>query len=81
MYYYVYLLTNKENKHYVGCTNNIKNRLQRHNAGQVLTTKVNRPWRLKACFIFDNQHKAFKFEQYLKTGSGREFLKRHHVWD
>lgn len=81
MYYYVYLLVNSENKHYIGCTNNIKDRLKRHNHGQVLATKHDVPWKLKSYFVFDNQKKAFEFEQYLKTGAGRGFAKRHGFWD
>lgn len=81
MYYYVYFLTNKKNKHYIGCTNNLKDRLNRHNLGQVDATKNDFPWKVKASFVFDDENKAFEFEQYLKTGAGRGFVKRHKIWD
>lgn len=73
-------MINEKGKHYIGCTNNIKDRIRRHNLGQVDATKEDKPWRLKSCFIFDNEHKAFEFEQYLKTGAGRGFAKRHKIW-
>ena len=81
MYYYVYFLVNSNNKHYIGCTNNLKDRLKRHNLKQVEVTKYDVPWKLKSCFVFDSEHKAFEFEQYLKTGAGRGFMKRHKIFD
>ena len=35
-----------------------------------------RSWSLATYIAFDNQGKAFKFERYLKTGSGRAFAKK-----
>ena len=81
VFYYVYFLINSENKHYIGCTNNLKDRIKRHNNKKVEATKYNGPWKIKSCFIFDNQHIAFEFEQYLKTGSGRNFMRNHKIWD
>jgi len=81
VYYYVYFLVNSKNKHYIGCTNNLKERIRRHNLKQVSATKNDVPWKLKSCFIFDEEHKAFEFEQYLKTGAGRGFMKRHKIWE
>lgn len=77
MFYYVYYLNNLKGVPYVGCTNNLKDRFQRHNKGYVPATKNLRPWKLVAYFAFNNEKIAFKFEKYLKTGSGREFIKRH----
>lgn len=81
MYYYIYFLVNSKSKHYIGCTNNLKDRIKRHNSKQIDATKNGTPWKLKSCFIFDDQHKAFEFEQYLKTGAGRGFMKRHKIFD
>lgn len=81
MYYYVYFLVNSKNKHYIGCTNNLKDRLHRHNLKQIEATKNDVPWKIKSCFVFDNKNKAFEFERYLKTGAGRGFLKRHKIFE
>jgi putative endonuclease len=75
--FYVYFLENKDDIPYVGCTNDLKDRFQRHNKGYVPATKTLRPWKLIAYFAFNNEGVAFKFEKYMKTGSGREFIKRH----
>ena len=42
-------------------------------------TKSLRPWELVAAVEFARQASAVNFEQYLKTGSGRAFAKRHFV--
>jgi len=81
VFYYVYYLINKNGKHYVGCTNNLKDRLKRHNNKEIEATKFGTPWKLKSCFIFDNQHTAFEFERYLKTGAGRNFMRNHKIWE
>ena len=77
MFQYVYLLNNLKGDSYVGCTNNLNNRLERHNKGSVTATKLNRPWKIITYFAFNNKFTAFNFEKYLKTGSGREFIKKH----
>lgn len=77
--YYVYVLENLKRDSYIGCTNDLRDRLQRHNNGYVPATKELRPWKLVAYFALIDEKVAFKFEKYLKTGSGREFIKRHNL--
>lgn len=76
-FYYVYVLTCVDNAPYTGCTSDLKKRLIRHKRGYVPATKNRLPIKLKAYFAFDNEYKAFTFEKYLKSGSGRAFLKKH----
>jgi len=77
--FYVYVLRSIPFplEHYVGYSENLKNRLKAHNAGESVHTSKFRPWRLICCFVFVDERTAKKFEYYLKTGSGRAFLKRH----
>jgi putative endonuclease len=75
--YYVYLLICNDNKTYVGCTNNLKDRISRHKKGQVLATQDRIPVKLLTYFAFRDQLTAFNYEKYLKSGSGRVFLKKH----
>jgi hypothetical protein len=35
-----------------------------------------RPWRVKTYIAFSDEARAFAFEQYLKTASGRAFAKK-----
>ena len=75
----VYLLRSQKNpsRVYVGLCRNIKNRLAEHNAGECKSTKEHRPWGVDIAIYFREEGKAYAFERYLKTGSGRAFSKRH----
>lgn len=71
---YVYILASQEADHfYVGVTDDLKARLKKHNAGEVLHTSKYRPWTLKTYIAFSDEEKAFSFEKYLKSHSGRAF--------
>jgi len=74
--YYVYSLKCK-NGFYIGCTDDIKKRLERHRDGHVPATASRLPIELEFYFAIENKYKAFEFEKYLKSGSGRAFLKKH----
>lgn len=60
----------------MGRTDNLQERLQRHNAGEVPHTSKFRPWRIKTAVAFTDAVRAGEFERYLKTGSGRAFAKK-----
>lgn len=75
--YYTYILRCSDQKLYTGCTKNLEERLTRHNNGHVPATKDRRPVELVAHVVFNNKHKAYDFEKYLKSGSGRAFIKKH----
>ena len=79
MYYYVYILQSKKDreKYYTGYTENIKERLKKHNEGGSPFTSHYKPWELKNFFCFVDKEKAIAFEKYLKTHSGRAFSKKH----
>ena len=63
-------------KTYIGCTNNLKDRILRHSNGYIEATRQRLPIELFAYFAFNNKSRAFDFEKYLKTGSGRVFLQK-----
>ena len=74
--YYIYSLKCKDG-YYVGCTDNLKARLERHHKGHVPATTNRMPVKLEFYFAIDDKYKAFEFEKYLKSGSGRAFIKKH----
>ena len=76
--YYVYSLQCRDG-FYVGCTDNLKDRLSRHEKGNVPATFNRLPLKLDFYFAIKNKYKAFEFEQYLKSGSGRAFIKKHFI--
>ena len=71
--HYVYILKCSDNKHYTGCTNNIERRIREHNSGKVSSTRFRKPVRLITYIAFDNIYTAYRFEKYLKSGSGIAF--------
>ena len=74
--YYVYSLKCKDG-FYIGCTSDLKERIERHKKGNVLATKDRRPIELTNYIAFKDKYKAFNFEKYLKSGSGRAFISKH----
>jgi predicted GIY-YIG superfamily endonuclease len=79
MFYYVYILKCNNDKPYIGCTDNLKERIDRHQKGHVPATKELRPVKLINYFAFSNKYTSFNFEKYLKSGSGRAFMKKHSI--
>ena len=75
-FYYVYILRCHDGDLYTGCTHNLKERFARHQKGWVPVTKDRRPVRLLWSGAFPERSKAFDFEKYLKSGSGRAFAKK-----
>ena len=74
----VYILYSKKfNKNYTGYTSNLIERFKSHN---ILETKCYtlkfRPWKVIHIEFFNSKSKAMKREKYLKTGIGREFIKK-----
>jgi putative endonuclease len=74
--YYVYSLKCKDG-HYIGCTDNLKDRFDRHQKGYVSATKDRLPVELAFYIGLKDRHKAFELEKYFKSGSGRAFIKMH----
>ena len=62
---------------YKGSARNLKERLKDHQAGRVSRTKNRRPLVLVFVKEFDNYTDARKYENFLKPGQGRKFLKEY----
>lgn len=77
LYWYVYILKCSNGNFYTGCTNNLEDRIKRHNSGQVDATKNILPVEIVTFIVFTDKYTAYNFEKYLKSGSGRAFSKRH----
>jgi putative endonuclease len=74
---YVYILESLDSLHfYIGITDDLRARMAKHNAGEVLHTSKYRPWRLKTYVAFSDEAQAIAFERYLKSASGRAFAKK-----
>lgn len=73
--HYVYLLESSAclGQRYVGTTADLGRRLDAHNAGKSPHTAKFKPWKVVTYLAFSERERAFAFERYLKSGSGRAF--------
>jgi putative endonuclease len=69
----------KENRLYIGMAENVERRLQEHNSGKTKSTKGYRPWELVAFEEHPDREAARSREKYLKSGSGREYIKSKYL--
>jgi putative endonuclease len=68
--YCVYILkSRKDNKFYIGSTNNLKKRLKQHNNKQVRSTAKRTPLELVYCEIYKAEKDARHREENLKLRS------------
>lgn len=77
--FYVYLLKSVNfDKKYIGCTSDLKKRVEKHNAGSVASTKKFRPRKLVYYEAFVSKYDAYIREKYLKQNhtSKRHLLMR-----
>ena len=70
------LLSVVDGKTYTGCTNNIERRLKDHNNGKEISTKARKPFKLIYTESYDDLSSARKREIFLKTGKGKDFLRK-----
>ncbi|HUI08375.1 MAG TPA: GIY-YIG nuclease family protein [Verrucomicrobiae bacterium] len=77
--YHVYIIRSipDPGQHYVGFTEDMKQRLSGHNAGDCPYTSKHRPWEIVSVISFAGRERVLDFERYLKSGSGRAFAARH----
>jgi putative endonuclease len=73
---YVYVLrSTKNNKRYIGFTSkDVQQRLTEHNQGSSVWTKNNGPFTLVYAQVCDNNTEAREWENFLKSGQGRQCL-------
>ena len=64
--FFVYLILNKNNTSYVGYTNNLKERLKKHNSSKGAKFTKGKKWILIYSKEFLNKSKAMKEEYKLK---------------
>lgn len=76
--YYTYLLENQNDKSwYIGYTSDLKKRLKEHTSGHgSQTTKKKENWLLIYYEAYLNKKDAEGRERFLKSGSGRRYIKK-----
>ncbi len=75
---YVYILQSEtdSDRFYIGRTRDLRARILRRNSGQVRPTAKWKPWRIKTYVALSDSSRAIALERYLKSASGRAFLKK-----
>ncbi len=75
--FFVYVLRSQTSgRLYTGHTSDITQRFGQHNAGITKSTKSRGPWRLVHQEEFRTRVDAIRRERFLKSGQGREELRR-----
>ena len=74
--WYVYILKCRDDTYYTGCTGNLNQRLEAHRNKKVHYTSTKLPVSLEFYCVFADKYKAYNFEKYLKSGSGKAFSKK-----
>jgi putative endonuclease len=81
--HYVYVLrSTSDHGLYIGYSGNLRKRFQEHAQGDSFATSHRRPWKLIYYEAYLERDDALGRERYLKSGSGRKFLKaqlRHYL--
>jgi len=72
----VYILKCNDNTNYTGCTKDLDDRLRRHANGEIHYTSTRLPVQVIITINFIDKFKAFSFEKYLKSGSGKSFANK-----
>ena len=74
--FFVYaLVSEKDNRIYVGFSSNLDKRIIEHNSGKTKSTKGYMPWRLLYFEEVPERVLARQKEKHYKSGIGKEFLK------
>jgi putative endonuclease len=75
MYFAYVLYSPSSDRIYMGQTDNIEARLQRHNSGMVKSTKPFLPWELILTEGYGTRSEAMRRETELKSHKGRDFIR------
>jgi len=74
---YVYILKSDDDEElYIGCTKDLKTRVELHNYKKVASTKKRGRFKLIYYEAFLNSKDAFVREQFFKTGWGHNNIKK-----
>ena len=75
MSYFVYILQSLiDSTYYIGSTQDLKERLKRHNEGRSKYTKAKRPWQLIYFEEFTKRSYATRREKEIKNRKSRQFI-------
>jgi len=75
MEYFVYILYSQKNdRYYVGQTQNLEERMERHNCGRNKSTKSGIPWSLVHLEVVTDRSAALTKERHIKNLGSKRYL-------
>jgi len=74
MFYTYIIYSEKVNRHYVGSSKDVDERLRRHNNDHSKSTKGKGPWILIATFLCETRSEAMALETKIKKRGAKRFL-------
>jgi putative endonuclease len=74
---YVMRSMKDRDRQYIGRTADIVSRLASHNAGESPQTARQAPWQVVVLVQFVDEQRALEFEKFLKSASGRAFVRQY----
>ncbi|MBY0434226.1 MAG: GIY-YIG nuclease family protein [Cyclobacteriaceae bacterium] len=73
MPFFVYILQSEvDGSFYIGQTNNLDDRLKRHNTGLEKYSRTKRPWKIFWSFQVESRAEAMKLERKIKNFKSRK---------
>ena len=76
MFFTYVLMSFKSGRYYIGHTENVEERLGRHNRGMVTATRKKGPWVLVYHEIFATKAEANARESHIKSMKSRAYIER-----
>ncbi len=77
MKYFVYIIESlKDGSYYVGSTQDLSERMERHNQGRSTYTKSKRPWELAYTEECPDRSRAVHREKEIKARKSKEYIER-----
>lgn len=77
MHYVYVLLSIVDHKLYTGYTNDLKQRLEKHNAGKVRATHHRKPLKIIYYEAYLDEYDARTREHFFKSGWGRNYIQKN----
>ena len=74
---YIMRSVKEPDRQYIGRTADVASRLASHNAGESPQTARQAPWQVVVLVQFLDERRALEFEKFLKSASGRTFVRQY----
>ncbi|MBI2263174.1 GIY-YIG nuclease family protein [Candidatus Berkelbacteria bacterium] len=74
MFYLYILKSKKDDKFYIGITNDLNDRISRHNSGKVTATRFRRPLNMVYYEKYQSYNEVIKRERYLKSLKSHKYI-------